>query len=472
MNGRKETVESNDIERRCVSDIRPAPENDQVYRPIELEDPEILALAQSIRKNGLIEPIVISEDGYIISGHRRWNACLLLSFTGEKLNEFGQNIPVRVQCGVKRGDPEFLRLLREANRQRVKGLDEVFREAVIDANPEDAYERVLAYRKEKSDKSDFGNGFIISGKKIRRAISPAKQPMLEAALRVLEERREFLPLSVRAIHYALLNDPPFRNAHRPHSVYKNDRPSYQDLCNLLTRARLGGLIEWEMIVDETRPVSLWNVHYSPATFIGKELENFLQGYWRDLQRSQPNHIEIIGEKLTIKTLVKRVASTYTIPVTIGRGFCSIQPRHDIAVRFQKSGKDRLVLLLLSDHDPDGEEISQSFARSMRDDFGIENLDPIKAALNEDQVRELDLPPSLEAKSKSSNYGKFADQHGRFAYELEAVEPEKLQEILTEAIDDVLDLDLFNQELEREKQDTFEIDRKRRQILAIAGHMGD
>jgi hypothetical protein len=471
MNGRKETVESNDIERRCVSDIRPAPENDQVYRPIELEDPEILALAQSIRTNGLIEPIVISEDGYIISGHRRWNACLLLSFTGEQLNEFGQNIPVRVQCGVKRGDPEFLRLLREANRQRVKGLDEVFREAVIDANPEDAYERVLAYRKEKSDKSDFGNGFIISGKKIRRAISPAKQPMLEAALRVLEERREFLPLSVRAIHYASSTIRRFEmHTDRTAFIRMTARPT--KILQPVNPGPAWGLIEWEMIVDETRPVSLWNVHYSPAAFIGKELENFLQGYWRDLQRSQPNHIEIIGEKLTIKTLVKRVASTYTIPVTIGRGFCSIQPRHDIAVRFQKSGKDRLVLLLLSDHDPDGVEISQSFARSMRDDFGIENLDPIKVALNEDQVRELDLPPSLEAKSKSSNYGKFADQHGRFAYELEAVEPEKLQEILTEAIDDVLDLDLFNQELEREKQDTFEIDRKRRQILAIAGHMED
>src|SRR4030081_3361808 len=87
MSGRKETVESNDIAKRCISDIRPAPENDQSYRPIELEDPEILALAQSIRKNGLIEPIVISEDGYVISGPRRWNACLLLSFTGEQLNE-------------------------------------------------------------------------------------------------------------------------------------------------------------------------------------------------------------------------------------------------------------------------------------------------------------------------------------------------------------------------------------------------
>jgi hypothetical protein len=148
----------------------------------------------------------------------------------------------------------------------------------------------------------------------------------------------------------------------------------------------------------------------------------------------------------------------------------VQPRHDIGVRFQKSGKNRLVLLLLSDRDPDGEEISQSFARSMREDFGIENLDPIKVALDEDQVRELDLPPSLEAKSKSSNYGKFVVLHGRFAYELEAVEPEKLQEILTEAIDDVLDLDLFNQALEREKQDAFEIDRKRHQILAVAGHI--
>ena len=34
--------------------------------------------------------------------------------------------------------------------------------------------------------------------------------MLDAIQHVLEERQDFLPLSVRAIHYALLNAPPLR----------------------------------------------------------------------------------------------------------------------------------------------------------------------------------------------------------------------------------------------------------------------
>ncbi len=55
--------------------IKPAPENDTLYRPVDSEDPEIVALAESIRKHGLREPIVVSADGYILSGHRRYTAC-------------------------------------------------------------------------------------------------------------------------------------------------------------------------------------------------------------------------------------------------------------------------------------------------------------------------------------------------------------------------------------------------------------
>ena len=94
-------------------------------------------------------------------------------------------------------------------------------------------------------------------------------------------------------------------------------------------------------------------------------------------------------------------------LTIGRGYCSLRPRSDIAERFHKSGKDRLVLLMLSDFDPDGEEIAHSFARSLRDDFGIQRIEPIKVALTAEQVKEFDLPPAMKAKKKSSQYKRFA-----------------------------------------------------------------
>ena len=58
----------------------------------------------------------------------------------------------------------------------------------------------------------------------------------------------------------------------------------------------------------------------------------------------------------------------------------------MAVRFKRSGKEKLILLVLSDFDPEGEDIGRSFAQSMRDDFGITNIVPIKLALTAEQVR--------------------------------------------------------------------------------------
>src|SRR4030042_6040770 len=99
---------------------------------------------------------------------------------------------------------------------------------------------------------------------------------------------------------------------------------------------------------------------------------------------------------------------YFIPYTIGRGYSSINPRHDMAERFQKSGKEKLIVLILSDFDCDGVEIGQSFARSMRDDFGID-VCPIRVALTHEQTLSLNLPPGGEAKQKeSSNREKFVE----------------------------------------------------------------
>ena len=435
-----------------ITKIKPSPENDKLYKPVDLNDSQTTTLADSIREFGVKEPIVITVDGFILSGHRRYAAAKLAGL---------QQVPVRYE-NISRSDPQFVRLLREYNRQRDKTLDERLREEIVSVNVDDAYRSLVKHRQKASE---ISAETVTLGKcKDRAAITDAKQPMLDAILMILEERREFWPMSDRTIHYALLNIKPLRHASKPDSIYTNTLKSYKDCCDLLTRARLCGLVPMEAISDETRPVTTWSTNVTPGEFIRKELDGFAKNYWRDLLQSQPNHIEILVEKNTVEPIVSSIALDYTIPLTSGRGFCSIPPRQQMLERFRKSGKQRMVLIVVSDFDPEGESICESFARSMRDDFGVDIV-CVKAALTYQQTQDLNLPPALQAKETSSRYAGFVKKYGDDVYELEALPPEKLQELVDETVRSVIDVDLFNAEQEKERTDSKWLDVTRRRLMA-------
>jgi ParB-like chromosome segregation protein Spo0J len=425
--------------------LRPAPENDAIYRPICADDPDIQKLAASIGEHGILEPLVVSRDGFILSGHRRHFAASLAGLS---------TVPSRVE-DITHDDLFFIHRLTEYNRQRVKRIEEVFREELLRADSDTSYDQLLSERIERAQ-LDAGRLHVIQlrEEKYRAQISKAKQQMLDVINDVLEQNRAFWPLSDRQVHYYLLNDPPLIHASKPNSTYRNTKQSYKALVDLLTRGRLEGLIDWRAIADATRPIVIWDVHKNPASFIAKEIEEFLKGYNRDLLQSQPNHIEIIGEKNTIQGVIRPICARYTVPYAIGRGYCSLDPRNQLVDRFLKSGKENLVLLALSDHDPDGEEISHSFARSLRDDFGLDEdrIIPVKVALSLEQVQELRLPPIMSAKETSANYTRFVDQYGQVVHELEAVPPAELQRMLGKALQTVIDVERFNAEVEAERAD--------------------
>jgi hypothetical protein len=437
-----------------MSEIFPSPENEKLYRPISVNDPDIIDLAKSIDRLGLQEPIVISSDGFIISGHRRYAACKRL---GHK------TIRCRV-LDIHSTDPEFLIHLREANRQRVKTLAEVTREEIVTSNPEDAYRSLVEHRKQQSRVD--AQTIPIIGEKRRARITPAKEPFMQAIIQVVMDLKDYWPITERRIHYNLLNSPPLRHASKRGSVYVNDRQSYKETCDLVTRGRLFGRIPYRAIADPTRTVITWSIHQEPSTFMRASLDDFLVGYWRDLLQSQPNHIEIIGEKNTIEGIIKPVAMDFTIPYTIGRGYCSLPPRYEMAQRFKKSGKEKLIILAMSDLDPEGEDIAHSFARSMRDDFSIDEdiLVPIKVALTYQQVQSMHLPPDMIAKEASSRRKKFVAKHGEHVYELEAAPPDALQQILRDAIDSVIDVAAFNREQDSEAKDALYLERVRKLLM--------
>lgn len=433
---------------------RPSPENEKLYKPVNRDDPEIVELSLSIREHGVQEPLVVTEDFWILSGHRRHQAALLAGL---------ETIPCRVKPFKRADDPDqFLVLLREFNRQREKSFDEKLREETIAIDPSEAYRILIAHREEQAE---IQVEALAMGETRRRAkISPAKKPFMNAVLGVLEKLKKFWPVSDRQIHYPLLNDPPLRHASKPDSTYRNNLSCYKSLVDLLTRARLEGLIPMTAIADETRPVTIWNTWPDVRGFVRSELDGLLKGYWRNLMQSQPNHIEILVEKNTVANIVKPVAGQFCIPMTSGRGFCSLPPRYGMAERFKKSGREKLIVLIASDFDPDGEMIAQSFARSMRDDFGIAQVHAIKVALTDEQVRQFKLPPQMLAKEGSTNYKKFVKRFGRDVYELEAIPPETLQRLVREAIDAVIDRKMYNAELDRLKADAAELEALRRSVV--------
>lgn len=433
-----------------VEDIHPAKQNDAVYRPISTDDPGIQKLVGEIEKHGLLEPLTITQDRVILSGHRRFAAAKLAGL---------QELPVRF-LDIRSDDPRFLQLLVSFNTQRLKTIPEQLREESISADPEESYQALLAHRRARAEIA--GDFIELRGTKNRKEISSAKSAMARAIRQVVNERREFWPITVRSIHYALLNIAPARNT-LTGEPYVNSKQCYQDLCDLAARMRLCGWIPFASICDETRPVYEWDVHAAVGPFVRREMAQFLKGYRRDLQQSQPNHIEVVVEKNSVLPMLRDVVSRYGITLTSGRGYSSLEPRRAMAKRFINSGREQLIVIVVSDFDPEGEDIPHSFALSMRDDFGIESVRCLKATLTFEQVSAFSLPSALEAKESSARYKQFVRKYGTRAVELEALQPRDLQKLVRDAVDGVMDIAAFNRELEQEKQDAAYLAPVRRQV---------
>lgn len=440
------------IEYVPLDSIRPAKGNDEIYGEVKPSDPAVRDLAAKIRKQGLLEPIVVSWDNVIVSGHRRRVACRLAGL---------ENIPIR-RLTVRSTDPKFHELLVSFNDQRVKSVDVQIKEAIVLADPRAAREKLKRDREKlaaaANGRIDEAGLCLLNPKAARRRseISSQKQPMLAAAKRVLLKYEEFWPLTIRQLHYRLLNDPPLRNAKRPDSTYCNDEHSYKDLCDLITRARLTGEVAFRSIHDPTRPAESWRNWINTRGYVGEACGNFLTEYRRDLLQSQDAYFEVVAEKMTLDTIVERATSHFGMRYCIGRGYSSIDLRYHLAQRYRRSGKNRFVLLILSDMDPEGENIAETLVSSLRDEFGIKNIESIKVALRKDQVEQFGLPPGPRVKGTSSRASAYVAEHGEYVYELEAVEPEALEEIIRDAIRTVIDVNLFNREIELEEQDSVEL----------------
>ena len=95
-----------------IEQLKPSPENEEIYGTIGFDsDPALQSTIDSIERQGLEEPIILTADYYILSGHRRFFAVRHLGW---------EEVPVRFSQIRRDGSTDYHRLLTEYNPQRSK----------------------------------------------------------------------------------------------------------------------------------------------------------------------------------------------------------------------------------------------------------------------------------------------------------------------------------------------------------------
>lgn len=283
-------------------------------------------------------------------------------------------------------------------------------------------------------------------------------PILEGCQSVLDEMKPYLPLTLRQVYYQLVAK----------LIIKNTKYSYQRLSDVVSQARYDGIIPWEAIEDRSRTIPYRKGFDNKEQFIDCNTRNLLKGYERYLMQSQPVYVEVWVEKDALVPIFKQAADPYCVKALACRGFGSdtnIKKYHNRIACEQMKGK-RPVLLYFGDLDPSGMEMLDDVERRLTNKLEVTGVTFKRIGLNPVQVRDLNLPTSLDAvKDSDPRAPKYIKTYGRLAVELDAVPPATLQRMCREAIEAEIDLDLFEHERMLEQNDLSALSIMRESALA-------
>lgn len=101
-----------------------------------------------------------------------------------------------------------------------------------------------------------------------------------------------------------------------------------------------------------------------------------QYYTPNWWKAEEYYIQMVVEKIDLKTLFKPVCETFHIPIATSKGWSSMLQRAEYARRFKEAEGMGLncVLLYCGDHDPDGKRISYFLRKNLHDLININWLD--------------------------------------------------------------------------------------------------
>lgn len=245
-------------------------------------------------------------------------------------------------------------------------------------------------------------------------------------------------LTARQLYYQLV----------ARNIIPNNERSYKNTTKLLSDARLAGYIDWDAIEDRTRGFIT-----RPRWGTGKQFINsVMPQYHTDLWRNQDMRVFVIVEKEALAGVLERVCKEFDVPLLAARGYPSVSTLREFAddqiIHHAREGQN-IKILHLGDHDPSGIDMTRDLEDRLNllcgDDAEYFSID--RLALNMDQIEEHGFPPN-PAKITDTRAKAYIKEHGTASWELDAMEPRLINELVRENISLHIDDNQWDEDVAR------------------------
>jgi hypothetical protein len=217
-------------------------------------------------------------------------------------------------------------------------------------------------------------------------------------------------------------------------VPKTDN-GYDRIADRSVMLRRGRAIPFWKFSDNTR----WMM--KPETWDTKEemLRHAADGFRMNLWRGHNQRCEIWLEKDALAGVIADTTEKYDVPLMVSRGFSSVTFLEDMGrqIREHKQRGVKTTIFLMYDFDASGQIAARKIGEGLQEFSGCD-LDVFLLGVTEKQIQDWDLPtrPPKEADRKK----KWPHD---FCCELDAIDPNRLGQLVTEAISSVADFDRMN-----------------------------
>lgn len=261
-------------------------------------------------------------------------------------------------------------------------------------------------------------------------------------------------LTIRGLHYQLVG-----------IGMTNTMRHYKRVVGAMIEARWEGLISFETFSDNDRAMigeteasetDLDDKISSGKWLIEYRMKNYSKNRWEN----QPYYPEVFIEKKALQNVFTNPCKRLDVALGACKGYPSLTFINEAADRFKEAearGK-KPIILYFGDYDPSGEDIPRSIEDNLIK-LGVE-VEVKRIALMEEQVVAWNLPaaPIKSGDSRSASWD------GLGQVELDAVTPEKLEEMCTEAIEDIMDFDLYDELMEQEEEERKEYQKQIKEFV--------
>lgn len=276
---------------------------------------------------------------------------------------------------------------------------------------------------------------------IERKFAPASVALIATMNTIIADyQRQGFVLTVRQLYYQLV----------ARDVVPNTIQSYHRVASVINDAKLAGLIDWAAIEDRTREF-VSQTRWRNGAHI---LQAAISGYHKDMWATQEHRAFAIVEKEALVGVLEGVCREFDMPLLAARGYPSGSVLREFAVEqilpaMVRKGQD-IVLFHLGDHDPSGIDMTRDLEERLTLFTGA-NVMVRRLALNMPQIEE-QQPPENPAKQTDSRFEGYAALYGESSWELDALSPSYLADLIRNAVEPFIDREAWEQ-VSEEIEDT-------------------